>query len=271
MATIFVYSVADDTPTQASNDTVLTSDINASAIAQTLVSAVTVGDVITITFLTDLADPSETDILNAIIASHLQESFPFSLSTDFPSGLDASVLDAQIRASSISSAVLDGINIEGDVVTINFDDFLVFADSETLKALVAAHDGSGFEESVQLLLSEGEQTNTTTTFAEAARIDSGFLRAGYYLILFTCELAVETNNGTSGCEVQLEWNGAERAIHRSGESLYTTFSIPVTLEVNDLATPSLVMNFRRIGTANTAKVRRIRMSITPVMQDVQEE
>ena len=271
MTTVFVYSVSNDFPTQATNDSVLSADISASAITQTLVSAVTVADVVTITFALDLTGGDEI-ILDDIVATHLLAEFSYSVSGDFPNQLlDASVMTAEIAASSITP-VLEDITRTGDDVTMSFDASLSYADHLTLDGLVAAHQGESFFEDVQLLLSEGEQTNTTTTFSQAAQISSPILAAGYYTISVACELAVASVVSNTAVEIQVEWNGSERSIHRSAESLYTSFFTSATLQLNDLASPDLTLNFRKIGaSANTAMVRRIRMSIVPLNMDVTEE
>ena len=69
-----------------------------------------------------------------------------SVSADFSSGVDAGKFDEEIRASSISSAVLLRVDVSGDVCDSWFDDPLSAGDETTFDGLVAAHDGTAQED-----------------------------------------------------------------------------------------------------------------------------
>lgn len=197
--------------------------------------------------------------------------FTYSIANDFPNQtIDASVLTAEINASSIGP-VLEGITIDGDDVVITFDDDLSTGEETTLDGIVAAHQGDPFVEDIQKLFSEGVQTETGTTFVEAASLDSGLLAAGEYLITWYSEISVETGDNTSGVIARVLWNGTERAESAGNLSFYQSFGGSVIVDVNALAAPSLSVEFRRVGTANTARIRRIRLSIAPLMNESSEE
>ena len=146
----------------------------------------------------------------------MASSFQFSIENDFPNqAVDASVLTAEINAAAGGAAVVEGITIEGDTVTIEFDSDLSSGAEAALNAVIAAHQGTGFVEGVQRVFVEAEQTEPGTTYVTAGQLDSGILAAGDYLIGWYCEFSVLTANGTSGVAVQVTWNGTERGFDHS--------------------------------------------------------
>lgn len=192
--------------------------------------------------------------------------FTFSITTDFPNqAVDASVLTAEINEAIDGSGItLEGINISGDSVVIEFSDDLTAPQETGLNAIIAAHQGQPFVMGIQSVTVEAEQTTTGTTFVEAASLVSGILAGGNYTVNWYCEVSVLTATANSGVLAQVMWNGTERAADANALEFYTSFSGSVIIEdVAPLAAPTLAINFRRAGVANTARIRRVRMSIVP--------
>ena len=62
----------------------------------------------------------------------------YSLSADFPSGLDPGQFDDEIQAAGLSVALV-GVSIKGDQVKVEFTSTPSAGDQTTLDGLVAAH------------------------------------------------------------------------------------------------------------------------------------
>jgi len=175
---------------------------------------------------------------------------------------DAEVLQAQVNAA-ISSAELIGTTIGGGGVTLTFDVEPSAGDKTVIDNVCAAHTGEPFVISIQKMFSEGVQTETGTTYVQKASLMSGPLAGGEYLITWYCEISVLTPNSTSGVLARVMWQGSERAECVHNSDFYQSFSGAVIVDALPLDEPSLAIELRRVGTANTARIRRIRMSITP--------
>lgn len=190
--------------------------------------------------------------------------FQYSVTNDFPNqAVDLTVFQLEIEASSITATV-EGVTINGDDVTIDFDTDLTVDEETTLDGVVAAHQGTGLVEGVQRAQANAEQTNATTTNATAVELQSGPLKAGDYLVSWYCEISMESDIDGSGIFCQVLWNGVERAFDSTAQSNYTSFSGAVVVPSNDLDAPALDIVFRRVGAANTARIRRCRVSISPL-------
>lgn len=190
-----------------------------------------------------------------------ETTYNYDLQLDFPNqAVQPDVLTAEIEASSITTALV-GISIINDDVDITFVDALSPTDKNTLDLVVANHQGEDLAPPVQRANSEGESTNATTTYEEKLSLDSAPLAGGDYLITWYCEISVESDIAGSGMFAQLVYNGVERGFSSTPSSTYVSFSGSATVSAATGDTPTLALNFRRVGGANTAKIRRARMSI----------
>ena len=194
--------------------------------------------------------------------------FVYSILEDFPNQtVNLAVLTAQIKALPSGATLLDHIDVAGDDLTVFTTANLTTPQEDALDGVIAAHLGVGFVEGIQRLFAEAEQTNTTTTLNTAATLSSGLLDAGDYLLSWYGECSVQTTDNTSLCVVSVAWDGTERASGAGPLSFYMPFSGSVAVSMPALTQPTFTVQFRRAGTANTARVRRIRISITPLPAD----
>jgi hypothetical protein len=197
--------------------------------------------------------------------------FHYSISTSFPNHtVNLAVLTAQIKTLPGGPTLLDHIDVAGDDLAVFTTTDLSGPQVTALAAIIVAHTGAGFTSGVQRLFSEAEQTSTATAFVTAATLTSGLLAAGDYTINWYCELSVATQDNTSLCVGSLSWDGTERASGANPLAFYVPASGAVTVTVADLTAPVFTVQFRRVGTANTARVRRIRLSIVPVPANITE-
>lgn len=173
---------------------------------------------------------------------------------------NAGVLQAEINAA-ISSAQVIEISVAGGTVTIVTDTTPDAGDLVIIAAVCAAHTGEGFVTGVQKTNSEAVQTELGTSYVEKASLVSGKLSGGEYLINFYCEISVLAADATSGAQARVVWNGTERAEHANNLEQYTAFSGSVIVDADTLDAPTLAIELRRVGTVNTARIRRIRLSI----------
>lgn len=227
------------------------------------------------------------DDVGAFKETVMATEFRFDIATDFPNGrVDASVLTAEIEGSSIGSesgAMLVGITLEAtgggggfpppggdpDTAIIEFDEDLTTNEEVTLSTIVGSHRGDPFVDGVQRETALGERVTATSDYSDlvAAVLESGELEGGEYTLSVSFELAVSTANNTSGAQVQVRFNGMEVASAASALQVYDLRSVsqPVALRSGD--SPVIDVRCRRVGTANTAKVRRVRISLAPAVND----
>jgi hypothetical protein len=186
---------------------------------------------------------------------------------DFPAlthpAPDAEVLAAQINAA-ITSAEVVGTILDDTTITIQTDVDPSGADLTAIDAVCAAHTGTPFVNGVQKVFAEAVQTETGTAYVTKAALQSGYLRAADYLINWYAELAVAAADATSGVLGRVLWNGTERAESSNNTAFYDCFSGSVIVSADELSAPTLDVQLRRVGTSNTAQIRRIRLSIAPL-------
>jgi hypothetical protein len=193
--------------------------------------------------------------------------FPYSIANDFPNdAVNVAVLTAEINAAG-GGSFLDHIDVGGDTVTVFTTTDLTAPQETGLDNVIAAHQGVGFVEGPQRLFSEAEQTTTSTTAQTAATLTSGLLAAGDYLLTWYAEISVQTADATSGAIASVLWDGTERGTHGNNLAFYQAFSGVVIVTVAALAAPVFAVQYRRAGTSNTARVRRMRLSISPIAAD----
>lgn len=208
-------------------------------------------------------------------------TFDFDIATDFPNGaVDLTVLTAELEGSTIT-ADLVGVTLIAsqppggigdppppiDTCRIEWDTDLTPAEEITQATIVGDHQGVPFEDGVQRETVLPEQTNGSSDYADlvAAVLASDPLEAGEYTLSVSFELAVLNATAGSGAQAQVRFNGAEVALASSGLNVFDmrSASQPVAVQAGD--TPTIDIRLRRVGAANTARIRRVRISLAPVM------
>lgn len=173
------------------------------------------------------------------------------------------VLQAQIRAV-VTSATLIDVSSSSGVVTLNFDVAPSAGDLTLIDGVCAAHTGVGFTQGIQKSTDMSEQTNATTTFAEALALNSGMLAAGDYQLQVSFEFKVQNSVAGSGVQAEVLLDAVERVSFSSDLITYDSRYIAAPVTFSDLDTPVISVQFRRAGAANTASIRRIRIAIVPL-------
>jgi hypothetical protein len=195
------------------------------------------------------------------MAFEITKNFP---GTDFPALTkptpDPEVLQAQINAV-ISSARCIGIVLNPGTCKLQFDATPSAGDLALINSTCAAHVGNGFEAKIQKVFSEAVQTEAGTAYLDKASLVSGLLAGGDYLINWYCEISVALADLTSGALARVLWDGTERAECVNDLAFYTAFSGLVVVTQAQLSAPSLTIQLRRVGTVNTAQIRRVRLSV----------
>lgn len=190
-----------------------------------------------------------------------QTTYNYDLQLDFPNqAINEDVLTAEIQGSSISTPLV-GISVSGDDVDIIFQDALSAGDKTTLDGLVAAHQGVPFSDTVQRAFSEGESQTTSTDYQEKLSLSTGPLPQGDYLVSWYCEIGVDTLLGGSGVFAQVTYNGTERGFTSSDSDFYRSFSGSAIVQLSAGDSPTIAINWRRVGASNTAEIRRARLLI----------
>lgn len=212
-------------------------------------------------------------------------TFDFDIATDFPNGaVDLTVLTAELEGSTIGSesgANLVGISLiasqpPGDIgdppppidtCRIEWDTDLTPAEEMTQATIVGDHQGVPFEDGVQRVTALAEQVNALSDYANlvAAELESAPLDGGEYMLSVSFELAALNVVAGSGAQAQVRFNGSEVALASTDLNVYDVRSVsqPVAVQAGD--TPTIDVRCRRVGAANTARIRRVRISLAPVM------
>jgi hypothetical protein len=177
---------------------------------------------------------------------------------------NSEVLAVQINAA-ITSAQCVGVIQDPGICKLQFDVQPSAGDLTAINTVCSTHTGVGFTRGVQTLFSEAVQTEPGTTYVQKAALQSGILLGGNYLVNWYCEIAVTAADSTSGVLARAMWGGTERAESSNNLAFYASFNGSVIVPVAALATPSLAIELRRVGTTNTAQIRRIRFSIAPLL------
>jgi len=190
-----------------------------------------------------------------------------SVPADFPAltqpGPDGPVLMAQINAAISTAECVSIINNHPDY-TVQFDVEPSAGDLTLVDSVCAAHTGVPFATGVQKLFAEAVMTETGNSYVEKASLQSAPLSAGDYLVNWYSEIAVLLADATSGVQARVMWGGVERAESSHNLSFYQAFGGSVIVTIADLEAPELSIELRRVGTPNTAQLRRVRMAIAPI-------
>jgi len=117
---------------------------------------------------------------------------------------------------------------------------------------------------VQKAVASNEQTNSTNTWETALELVSGPLEAGEYEVGFSCEIAQLNADVNSGVQARVLYNGSEAQSMVANFNIYDVRSASTPVTVDNFDAPIIEIQFRRIGTSNTARIRRCRLSITPI-------
>lgn len=190
-----------------------------------------------------------------------QTPYLYDLQLDFPNqAVNEDVLTAEIEASSITQPLV-GISVAGDDVTITFADALSAGEKTTLDTIVANHQGVPFAETVQRAFSEGEDTTTDTSYQEKLSLATGPLPQGDYLVAWYAEVSVDTLIGGTGIFGQVTYNGTERGFTSTDSDFYKSFSGQAIVQVTAGDSPTIAINYRRVGGLNTVKIRRARLLV----------
>jgi hypothetical protein len=195
--------------------------------------------------------------------------FTYSIQNDFPNqAVDASVLTVEVGDAAIVPA-LDGININGDDVTLEFDADLSAPEVTTLDGVIAVHAGVPFNDNAQRINVIAAQDNTTTLWEEAARLDADPVGAEQYALSFYCELRKQGGNNNSRSQFRLLVDGSEVAAGGIEKlEFFDARSGNLVISTNRGSSPSIVMEFQRAGaTAATAQIRRVRLALIPLLSE----
>lgn len=100
------------------------------------------------------------------------------------------------------------------------------------------------------------------------------LIAGDWQLIVSLELALAAvaswNNAgpAAAAQARLMWNGSELHTWIWPHPLYCAFSVPVGATLAEGTKPTIDVQFRRWGTAGTARIRRVRFELAPTTGSV---
>lgn len=192
------------------------------------------------------------------------ESYNYSVSADFPNGqVNPSVLSAEILDSSITTALL-GINLNGDDCEIAFEGPLSPTEQSTLDVVVSNHQGEQTTSDLQYEYSENVESTTETSWQDKLVLESMPLTGGHYLITWYAETKIGAATPIAGAFVRLTFNGSERGISVNDLTQWVSFSGSAVVNLAAGKEPILAVQYRVLGGANEANIRRVRLAIAPV-------
>jgi len=194
--------------------------------------------------------------------------FNYSVQNDFPNqAVDLSVLTVEIENSTIT-AVLNGINLNGDDCEIVFATDLSGAEETTLDGIVATHQGIPFNSGAQRVNAIAAQDNSTNTWQAAATLNADPVEGEEYTLFFYCELRVTGGNNNSQAQYQVLLNGSDVASGGiEGQGYFDSRGGSLVINTSRGSSPTITLEFRQnAGAAATAQVRRVRLAIVPVAE-----
>ena len=216
----------------------------------------------------------------------MSTSYNFDLQTDFPNQrVNPDVLARQLGDAGLASggafegvAVEGGVSVDGGVIDFNNPDpppatvaatvivtwqnALDAADEAAQAALVAAHQGDAFGPVVQRKSDEGVSTTTSNTMQVKVSGTALPLPAGKYLIAAYCEIKMAAVVANSGVRARVVKDAVEIAEDNWGEAQWHAFSGAGIIDVDAGDTPTMAIEFERIGVLSTVEIRRARISIS---------
>ena len=188
--------------------------------------------------------------------------YQYSVQNDFPTQIvDLGALEAEILANSTITTELDGVALDGDDVTVTFLADLPANEKAALDAVVGSHQGAPLVDTPQRVNSLPEQDNADAQWQDAATLAPGTIKGGDWQVAWYCEVQLENAVANSGVFVRLTLNGTERAFSSNALSSYQSFSGSGLLSFADGDQPTLTLQFRRVGAANNAQIRRCQISL----------
>lgn len=194
----------------------------------------------------------------------------YSTSATATGTANANVLKQELEDASLSVPVNDVV-VQGTTITITLSGNASDADETAVDAVIAAHDGAGFDAVPKTTFSEAEVSDDTGSEVEKVGLSVGPMEAGTYLLGWYMEMATTTNTGTSGAQghMYVTKNGGsaiERGQHSVGENQWDSgMSGSVPFTVVDGESYSFSLTFERIGVAgNAARARRGRLTLVRI-------
>ena len=172
--------------------------------------------------------------------------------------------------SSVGGEAQDGGVIDASTVpctmTTSWQNPLDPGDDAAQTALVAAHQGDPFGDTVQRDSAEPMQSTGSNVLQVALSKTAQPLPAGKYLLSAYCETRMSATVANSGVEVMVDYDKGAGFLNVAednwGEAQWHSFAAAGIVDIDAGDTPTLRVRYRRIGAANTAEIQRVRMSIS---------
>lgn len=189
--------------------------------------------------------------------------------SDFPNGqVDLTVLTVEIEQSSITVPLVGIATNPPDDVGIDFDGSLSAAEQNTLDGIVSTHQGIPFNDKPQRINVIAAQDNATGVWQEAARLDCDPISTERYDLKFYCELRLANNTNNGQARFRILVDGQEVASGGlEGVGFFDARGGSLVISTQRGASPSVVLEWRRLAQSDTAQIRRCRLAVVPLIEE----
>lgn len=191
----------------------------------------------------------------------MAEKYTRSIANDFPNQkVTPCCLKKEIDGSSITPALI-GIHTAGDDCDCWFETALSSGDETTFDGLVAAHQAPDLKDATQTVTSGAEDTTTETDYQNKVTLNSDPLIAGTYLISWNFEVRLTDGGLGCGLRTQVECDSAERSEDNWEKEFWHHNNGSAIVDFEDGDTPVIEINYKVVGSGDTARIRRARLSL----------
>lgn len=183
--------------------------------------------------------------------------------------VNLTLLQQQIMDSGLSSgakADFESMNTGGGFLDIQFANAINGGDKNTLDAVVAAHMGEDLTETTQRAVDFSDDTPNSGTWANSLSLQAPMLSPGSWLIIIKCELQLTTgaeftlgsptNYPNRACEARVRIDGVDRVRWLSPWNNWHAVAAMDVLDLVAGATPLVELDFRLLGSGDSAEIRR---------------
>lgn len=149
------------------------------------------------------------------------------------------------------------------------------ADEAIIDGVIAAHAGVPATARYQGKKSNGESTNATTNWQDKISFTASPVKAGVYEIAVSCEIKLETGVQSMpfdrAVDAQVLVNGVQQGFTSWMVDRYHDFCEIGSLQLKEGDTPTVALQFRRVGASDTAYMRRARLGLKSMSMGAEDE
>lgn len=207
----------------------------------------------------------------------MSQSYSYDIAADTPNGkINPDIFHQELLDAALGSGgTLENVEtdngtdlgngvVQGGTLKITWQNALSGADEAAQDAVVAATQGVAFGPNVQRAQDNNVKSTSNGGGSPELQVEliPQPLPAGQYLFTLYCEIRLQADVAGSGVRAEGLFNGSPAAQDNWDLSVWHAFSGSAIKSVKAGETPTIAIEFWRIGSANTVECRSGRLSIS---------